>query len=369
MRICINAMPVGPGMTGIGSYTADLVASTIQYGGPHSYVYLTNGGSPKLPLDGRLNLQQWLVEVKHPLWEQLHLPTELSDRGVDLYHSTLFTCPIVRQVPSIITLHDMIPETHPELCSQGYLSFYKARIGPSLRAAERVVTTSEFAKREIMKHLKVPSEKVHVIYQGIGKEFSPESRSRLPEVRKKYQLPERYALFVGMLDTRKNVGRLILAFGQAAKEIADLHLVIVGRKDDPSFSLEEPIRNCGAPGRIIQPGYVASEDLPALYAGAEVFVFPSLSEGFGRPVVEAMASGVPVVTSERSSLPEISGDAALLVDPADTGAIADGVLRLCKDAELRKRFVERGLKRAAEFTQEQFGRRLVEFYNSIERKA
>jgi glycosyltransferase involved in cell wall biosynthesis len=355
-------------MTGIGSYTADLVASTIQYGGPHSYVYLTNGSGPKLPLEGRPNLQQWRVEVKHPLWEQLHLPTELSDRGVDVYHSPLFTCPIVKQVPSVITLHDAIPETHPELCSQEFLSFYRARIGPSVRAAERIVTTSQFAKGEILKHLKAPSEKVDVIYQGIGGGFAPKSRARLPELREKLHLPERYALFVGMLDARKNVARLILAFGLAAKDVADLYLVIVGRKDDPSFSLEEPMRHCGVAERIIQLGYVASEDLPGLYAGAEVFVFPSLSEGFGRPVVEAMASGAPVVTSDRSSLPEIAGDAALLVDPTDTSAMADGILRVCKDAELRKRCVEKGLARAAEFTDEKFGGRLVEFYNSIERK-
>lgn len=356
-------------MTGIGSYTADLVASTIQHGGPHSYVYLTNGSGARLPLEGRPNLQQWLVEIRHPLWEHLHLPTELSDRGVDLYHSPLFTCPIVRHARSVITLHDAIPETNPDLCSQEFLSFYRARIGPSVRAAERIITTSEFAKREIIKHLKAPSEKVDVIYQGIGGGFSPESRSRLPELRGKLHLPERYALFVGMLDARKNVARLIQAFGLAASEIADLYLVIVGRKDDPSFSLEEPIRNCGVPERIIQLGYVSSEDLPGLYAGAEVFAFPSLSEGFGRPVVEAMASGAPAMTSDRSSLPEISGDAALLVDPTDTSAMADGILRLCKDAELRKRCVERGLARAAEFTHEKFGRRLVEFYNSIERKA
>jgi glycosyltransferase involved in cell wall biosynthesis len=342
------------------------VASTVEFGRPHSYVYLTGPKGPQLSLNGRPDLEQWTVASADGSWEQLRLSTELACRGVDLYHSPLFTCPIVRQVRSIITLYDVIPESHPEFCTRAFLEFYRSRLGPSVRAAERIVTMSQSAKSDIVKHLKIPAEKIEVIYQGISEGFSPENRARLPALRGKLKLPERYVLFVGMLDARKNVERLILAYGLVAREIPGLFLLIVGRKDDPSFSLDEAIEKSGAGERIVQLGYVANEELPALYAGAEVFAFPSLSEGFGRPVVEAMASGVPVVTSNLSSLPEIAGEAALLVNPTEVEAIAEGMIRLCKDETLRSTLTRRGLARAGEFTRRKFGERLVEFYNKLQ---
>ena len=173
-------------------------------------------------------------------------------------------------------------------------------------------------------------------------------------------------LFVGMIDRRKNVGRLIAAFGQVAKELGETCLVIVGRKDEEDYSIERAIVETGVENQVFTMGYVTDEDLATLHAGASVFVFPSLYEGFGRPIIEAMASGVPVISSNTSSLPEITDGAALLVDPEDVDAIADGLLRLYRDEELRSDLSERGLTRAREFTHRRFGERMVEFYNRVE---
>ena len=366
VRVAINALPVLLGMTGIGSYAADLVAATAQFGRPHNYLYVTGQHTPHLLPAGRPDLRQLVVERADRLWEHLRLPTELASRDVDFYHSPLFTCPVVKEVASAITIHDAIPETRPDLCSKEFLNFYRSVIGPALRAADWAVTTSEFSKQEIHKHLDVPVKNIRVIYQGIDPAFSPARRGGLSDLRTRMRLPEKYVLFVGTLEPRKNVENLIRAFGQIAKEVSDVSLVIVGRKDHPDYSLQHVIAESGTGERICFPGYVAPDDLATLYAGAHVFAFPSRYEGFGRPVVEAMASGVPVVTSQTSSLPEIACGAAELIAPEEVRAIGDGLLRLCMDGKMREERIKLGIERAREFTQEQFGKRLVAFYNEVE---
>ena len=160
MRVAVNALPVAEGKTGMGAYAAALVASTARFGDPHSYLYLTRPGAdiqpllaePDRPSEAPPHTQQLAVESSGMLFEQLQLPTELSSRGWDIYHSPLFTCPIVDELPSVITVHDVIPETRPDLCTSGFLEFWRSRIGPCLRAARWVVTTSQFSRREITRH-------------------------------------------------------------------------------------------------------------------------------------------------------------------------------------------------------------------------
>jgi glycosyltransferase involved in cell wall biosynthesis len=366
VKVAINALPAAPGMTGIGGYAQDLVRSTIACGRPHEYLYLTGPRAGALPLAGREDLRQAVVNPSSPLWEHLHLPALLASHGVDLYHSPLFTCPIVDEVPSVITIHDLIPETHPHLCSPKFLEFYRAAIGPSLRAAARIVTTSESAKKDIVARLGVASDRVEAIYQGISPEYSPGKIADSPRLRARWKLPGRYLLYVGMVEPPKPPPRLVAAFGEAAPRLPGVGLVIAGRKDDPAYSLRDEIGASGAADRIVELGYVPAEDLTGLYAGAHAFVFPSLCEGFGRPVVEAMASGVPVVASNATSLPEIAGDAALLVPPEDVDALAEALLRVCGDEAWRRESARRGLARAQEFTWAKFGERLARFYSSLE---
>ena len=183
---------------------------------------------------------------------------------------------------------------------------------------------------------------------------------------KKFGLPERYMLYVGIIDNRKNVERFILAFSQFAKKDPDIYLVIAGRTDDPDYSLEEILEKSGCKNRILQIGFVPDEDLPNLYAGAELFGFVSLYEGFGRPVIEAMACGTPVVISDVTSLPEIAGEAAILVDPYDTESVAQGIEIGIKDKELRNKLVDAGIKRAARFSNKNFAKGMIDFYTEVE---
>ena len=360
MKIAINTLPISPHMTGIGTYTKSLVDATDTFGAPHKYIYFSGNG-----LNIKGNSKQILVKKADMMWEQLHLPSIMKFWQVDLYHSPLFTCPIVDEVPCVITIHDVIPEIRPDLCSLKFLDFYHFRIAPSVRAATKVITTSEFSKQEMVKYLKIDPAKVEVIYQGISPEFSPRKLSCFPELRNRLGLPEKYILYVGMIEPRKNIENLITAFAKVAAQFPDLHLVLAGRKDSPQYNLDAVKEKTKVASRISEMGYVSQQDLPILYAGASMFVFLSLYEGFGRPVVEAMASGVPVITSNISSLPEITKDAALLVDPENIDDIAQAVSKVYENQSIKDTLIERGSKRALDFSHQKFGKRLVEFYNNI----
>ena len=173
MKIAINALCIHKGITGIGNYARSLVNSLIEFDQNNNYLLLQGKECPGiLSVNGRENFEQLIVGAPSYLWEQLHLPSDLAVMGVDLYHSPLFSCPIVDEVPSVITIHDVIPEVKPELCSKGFLEFYRRCIYSSARAAFKIITTSQFSKDEIVKCLGVSADKVHVVYQGISSEFS-----------------------------------------------------------------------------------------------------------------------------------------------------------------------------------------------------
>ena len=175
MRIAINTLPAAPGATGIGAYAQALAHAAVRFSGRHSFAYLTGQGSAELPLPDRDGLRRLVVDSPSPLWEQLRLPSELASWGVDLYHSPLFTCPIVDEVPSVVTVHDIIPAVRPDLCTKQFLEFWRSRIGPSLRAAQWVVTTSDFSRQEAMNHLGIKADRIRTIYQGVGPQFRPEA--------------------------------------------------------------------------------------------------------------------------------------------------------------------------------------------------
>jgi len=362
MKIAINATSIGHGMTGIGSFTRELVHATSRYGSSHSYLYF----GKKQNISVQEKKQRKVIQVDSPnlMWEQLQLPSALNRQKADLYHTPFFTCPVVQNVPSLITVHDVIPEIRPDLCSAAFLAFYKKWIKPGLRAATAILTVSEFSRQQIVQYLKVDPESVHVAYQGVHDVFfrQPEDPAR---VRARYAIPHHYVLHVGMVEPRKNLEQLIRAFKPLAKKIKDIALVFVGRKDSDAYSLDPVVDDSGLTGRVLQVGYVPDEDLPAIYADARAFAFPSLYEGFGRPVVEAMAAGVPVLASGTTSLPEIIDDAGITVDPENEQMMAEALQRLVTDKPLRQCLINRGRKRAADFTIQKFAQRLVDIYERI----
>ena len=270
--------------------------------------------------------------------------------GATLFHATEHLLLPLRGVPTVLTVHDLIFRRYPA----HHKPLNRWYLNPTLplfcRRAGHIIAVSEQTKRDVIAAYGVPAKKISVIYEAADPRFRPqpaEDRSRCPA---RYDLPERYLLFVGTIEPRKNLGRLLAAFERLHAEGLTDALVIVGKRgwlyDDFFARLE------GSPAKqaVIFPGFVPDADLPAVYAGAQALAFPSEFEGFGLPVLEAMACGAPVVCSNTSSLPEVAGDAALLVDPLDVDALTDALRRVLNDPALAADLRARGLAQAARFS-------------------
>ena len=276
------------------------------------------------------------------LWEQFALPRRV--RG-ELLWSPSTTGPVVvrRQV---VTIHDCAFFDQAHCFSRAFAAWYQFLVPRLARAARKIITVSEYSKQRIIKHCKVPADKVAVVSSGVGSQFRPHTAEEVSAIRAKLGLPENYILCVGSLEPRKNLPRLLAAWKQVQPRMNDLSLVVAGAKGHVfrEAGLAAPVSG------VHLAGYLSDDVLPAVYAGARMFVYPSVYEGFGLPVLEAMASGVPVVTSNVTALREVAGDAALTVDPLHVDGIGCAIERLAADEELQSALRARGQARARQFS-------------------
>ncbi len=268
------------------------------------------------------------------LWEQFYLPT--ASRGRLLW-SPNNTGPLAVG-HQICTIHDIIPVDRPEWFSPRFAAWYQWLLPKLVHRVQHIIAISEFTKRRIIERFGVDATKITVVPNGIGSEFVPQS-----------QPPGQYLLSVCSVEPRKNLPGLLRAWQRVAPRIpSEIELVLVGGKGASAVFQDAGVGEL--PPRVRFTGYVSDEQLPGVYAGALALIYPSLYEGFGLPPLEAMACGTPVVTSETTSLPEVVGEAALLVDPATEESIADGIRRIVDDAPLRDRLRSAGLARARQYT-------------------
>ncbi len=347
------------GLSGMARNKADAAASGSRY----SFVDMpirANVRSVSLPVTDRSLAILW-HRLRLPLW------VELACGSLDIFHSPDFTLPPVRRAQTVLTVHDLsfmrVPEsTHPRLRS--YLLQAVAR---SVRRADIVLADSECTRADVIDLLDVDACRVKVIYPAVERRFQRvQDAQTLDAVRMRYGLPGKFLLGVGTLQPRKNFRRLIEAYDRIKADLAgDIHLVIAGGAGWLYEGIFQRVEELGLKDNVHFPGYVADEDLPALYTLADLLAFPSLYEGFGLPALEAMACGTPVVTSNASSLPEVVGDAALAVDPMDVDALAASIRAVLGDPMLRAVMTERGLAQAQKFTWTQAGQRLLDVYGEL----
>jgi glycosyltransferase involved in cell wall biosynthesis len=372
MNICLDLSPVVHQKAGLASYARELAAQLIQIDAGISWSAFHYDRHPPVPLTAPLDaLPRYVVPWGAYRWRLTtalrHLLGLSMDRfftGVDLFHATEHLLPRFSSVRTVFTLHDLIflfhPETHKPL-NRWFLTLMMPRF---LRAADAVIAVSECTKRDAVRFYGIPEEKITVIYEGVNPRFRPASPETIAAVRARYGLPEHFILYVGTIEPRKNLTALLEAFHHLLAT-HDLRLVIVGKKGWLYEGFFRRLRELGLEDRVIFTGYVPDEDLPAIYSAADLFVFPSLYEGFGLPVLEAMACGTPVICSNTSSLPEVAGDAALLVDPTDVRALAGAMERALTDEHLRSELMAKGLERARWFTWEKAAAKTLEVYRGV----
>jgi glycosyltransferase involved in cell wall biosynthesis len=301
--------------------------------------------------------------------EQLRIPLALKREGVTLFHAPHYVLPPLVLCPSVVTIHDCIHLMFPQYLPNRFaLAYARASIALASRRARRVLTVSESSKRDILRFVDVPPEKIDVIYNAYDERFGIEPREEdVVRVRERYQLHDEFVLYAGNVKPHKNLERLIEAFYLVRKRGLDhLKLVLIGDDISKYAALRRAVHSHQLHKYVRFLGYLPEETLAVMYRLAAVFVFPSLYEGFGLPPLEAMASGTPVVTSNVSSLPEVAGDAALLIDPHDPGAIADGIERVLTDETLRRELRAKGLARAKQFSWESSVRRVREIYQEVQ---
>ena len=299
------------------------------------------------------------------VWQQRTLPYKAKETGAAVIHSPAMICPLSCDIPIVLTVLDAYIVRSPHSFSLWQRTIMNRWLLNCIERADRIIAISHFTKREILElYPHIPEEKIVVTWLGVNERFRIVSNEQKEHVRSKYHLDKPFILSVSTIEPRKNLKTLIRAFAQI-KDRIDHDLVLTGAYGWNSKDLYSLITDLKLGDRIRFPGYVDTEELPAIYNLADVFVYPSLYEGFGLPPLEAMACGCPVITSNVASLPEVVGDAAKTLDPLDVEALAFSMERLLDDVDVRRKFVDMGLQRVKHFTWEQCAGETLAVYNSV----
>lgn len=376
MKIGIDVSSAINQRAGIGEYTRQLIRHLVALDKENSYhLFSFYGKDPakyfaqfsecanvqvsSLKLPGRLFRLMLFSFYKSGLPLGFLLP------DVDLFHSPDHVFPALAKLKTVVTIHDLAFLLFPENYTWINGTYLKSMVPASLKRAARIIVDSENTKKDLISLLSVSEEKIRVIPAGVDESFSPTIEpDKVAKAKHKYGITGDYILYVGTLEPRKNIGRLVEAYSRLESR-RDLRLVIAGGKGWLYDELFKKVEELKIDESVSFLGYIPRKDLPALYSGAELFVYPSIYEGFGLPVLEAMACGTPVITSNVSSLPEVAGDAALLIDPNNVEELASAIEKLLSDSELRSELMNKGLERAKLFSWERTARETLAVYQEV----
>lgn len=354
MRIAIDASRAArPNPTGTEAYSRHLIDALVPIAPEHRLLLYYNQPPQTVPLAP--NVETRIVPMPR-LWTHVRLSLELLRGRPDVLFVPSHVVPLVHPAPTVVTIHDLgylrYRLAYP---TAAWIYLFMSTIW-NARTAVRIVVDSWATRRDLLAHCRVDPNRVHVVHLGVEARFRPMGNAEMDSALVPLGLSPGYLLFVGTLHPRKNLPRLLRAYAAARRETRLPSLVIAGAAGHGAGRIERLIGRLGIGDSVRLLGYVSPDALPALYAGARALVFPSLFEGFGLPLLEAMATGTPVLAGDNSSMPEIVSDAGLLVDARNERTIAEALVALSTDAALRERLRERGLARAREFSWERTAR-------------
>ncbi len=367
MRVAIDARKLHD--FGIGTYIRNLLRQLARIDPNTEYVLLCSEADMGVASTLGPNFRSVLERSpNYSIREQWHVPWVLRRERPDVYHAPHYVLPLAVTSPSVVTIHDCIHLMFPQYLPNRRAYLYaRTMMWAAARRADAILTVSEASKRDILRFFNVRPEKVVVVHNAIDERFwIPPAEQEVARVRERYQLEHGFVLYAGNIKPHKNLERLIDAFNEIRRgEFEELKLIIIGDEISKLPALRRAVHRHHLHKHVRFLGYVSDETLAILYRLAAVFVFPSLYEGFGLPPLEAMASGTPVVTSNVSSLPEVTGDAAVLVDPHDTSSIVQGIRSVLSDPVLADALRRKGPVRAREFSWERSVAKTRELYERV----
>jgi len=366
MKIALNATIATKSRTGTGHYAANLTTALMQLDHDHEWVIYCNADMRDWFADRRnghlveINSIKFQTPSQRIFWEQTQLSRHVKKHGVDVLHALAFTLPYFNPVRTVITVHDLSFRRYPEMIPLAKRVYYQRVFGRAIKQASRIIVPTETIRTEFNTVFGLP-EKVVAVTEAIAPEFvHPPSEKEIKATCGKFGIDAPYFLTVGTLEPRKNLVTLTQALDMLRKERTLFHrLVVVGRPGWINPTLKKLLRESND---VVLMGYVAQEHMPALYAGASLFLFPSFYEGFGLPLLEAFACGVPVLASDIPVHREVCDDAALFLNPHNPEDWKQGILKLLSDAEMQRKLIAKGFERVKQFSWKQAAEKTLEVY-------
>jgi len=372
MRIGIFVVMAGRQAGGPETYELNLIRELLKRDNKNEYHIFCLGKHAK----DAVKIEKTNIHY-HILWPKLRvisvlfsLPISLLINKIDIYHAT-FTPPPISPIPFIFTNHCFSNFQHPEFYPPKIRYRLNKLITKGIKKSKLIICVSENIRELTAKKFNLPPERLAVVYHGVDKQFKPINEEKVRDaLEQNFGITTPYILFAGKLEARKNIVRLIEAFATCRDKMnTDIKLVLAGRRTWEPEVIEQKIDQLGIKDHIIEIGHVDNSDMPLLYNGAELFAFPSLWEGFGIPIIESMACGTPVVTSNNSCIPEVTGGAALLIDPYDVEDIATAFYTILTDVKTKNELIDKGIQRAKSFTWEKTAQQTLDAYEKVAKHA
>jgi glycosyltransferase involved in cell wall biosynthesis len=378
MKIGFDAKRAFCNASGLGNYSRNLLQNLFQFFPENEYLLFTPRAQDRhwdprgVPQSQVITPQTFTSKTLPSLWRGFLMGSEIRQRELDVYHGLSHELPVTfnqkaqgRKIPQVVTMHDLIYLRYPEYFPWVDRVGYHLKFKYACRHADHIVAVSEQTKDDLIEFFKTPESKISVVYQNCGPQYHIKySEAALLSLRERFSLERPFALFVGNIEPRKNCLGLVQAFAQLPKDL-DVELIFVGGGKQYKKEIQNYIEVQQLGHRIRFLGYVPHDDLPGLYQAAHLFVYPSFFEGYGIPLVEALSSGTPVITSRQNPFQEIVGPAGLLVNPRDQEELTEALFRLFSDSELRQNLVAEGMLRLPLFDSKKVTQEMMDIYCNL----
>ncbi|WP_139905718.1 glycosyltransferase family 4 protein [Clostridium thermarum] len=356
--------------TGIGNYTYQIINTLNQLDNSNSYLlFMPENCSTDIPFNQNFKIRNITENRSDSFWDEVNIPNILHDNEVEIYHvpQNGIGLPMDKPCKMVITLHDIIPYKMPETVGPSYLKIFLQQVPQIVPLCDGIITVSNFSKEDIMREFNYPAEKIFVTHLAPEEIYKPNDKkiSKLL-IKNIYGIEGDFVLYIGGFSPRKNIIGLLEAFSKLVQKYRkDLKLVIAGKKGISYEIYKKKTEELGLVDRVIYPGFIVMDHLPYLYSAAELFVYPSFYEGFGLPPVEAMACGVPVIASNTTSIPEVLGDSAILINPLDIDDLHEAMWKVLEDSALKDSLITKGFVRSSELSWKSTALQTLKAYNKI----